>query len=46
METLEQPKVKDLSTYTDDRGITHIHVIDTGQVFELIEGEWVENEDS
>lgn len=42
METLEDPRVGEFLPYTDTEGITHIHVLDLGISYELVNGEWVE----
>jgi hypothetical protein len=38
---LDEPKVNDLGNYTTE-GITHAYILDSGQAYELIDGEWVE----
>lgn len=37
---LDDPRINDLGNYTDEEGITHIHVMDTDDVWELVDGQW------
>lgn len=35
-------KVNELDHWTDESGITHIHVFDTGGEYELVDDQWIE----